>query len=202
MNTRTLRCALLTAALVSSSFSLATSSQSQEARKEEAKKENSLPPGGSAGGPSHPDQNAKQESSSKVEGTNPLPEAFVNGALTAPGAPSDVDTIPSKFSARTAADDKLPIAAYRLKYLTSDQLKGIREAIGKTASQGSGSRAIGGYAHIGAEIPTIVALNDLHPLPALVLEQLPAARGVAFTLSEDKVLLVNTNTRVVVGVLE
>jgi hypothetical protein len=88
------------------------------------------------------------------------------------------------------------------KHLTSDQLKGIREAVGKTSPQGSGSRAMGGYAHVGAEIPTGVALNDLHPLPALVLEQLPAMRGVAFTLSEDKVLLVNASTRVVVGVLE
>jgi hypothetical protein len=176
--------------------------QSQEAQKEEIKKENPLPPSGSAGGKNHSDQNAKQESSSKIDGTNPHPDVFVNGALAVPGAPIDVDTIPSKFSERTAADDKLPIAAYRFKHLTPDQLKSIREAIGQNVAQGSGTRAISGYAHIGAEIPTMVALNELHPLPASVLAQLPAMKGVVFTLSEDKVLLVNASTRVVMGVLE
>jgi hypothetical protein len=202
MKNRALHCALMIVAVVGSSSLQPTVGQSQEAQKEELKKQNNLPPSGSAGGTTHPDQNAKQESSSKVEGTNPSPEAFVNGALTAPGAPTDVDTIPSKFSERTAADDKLPIAAYRFKHLTRDQLKDVREAIGQTSPQGSGSRAIGGYAHIGAEIPSIVALNGLRPLPTPVLAQLPSMKGVAFTLSEDKVLLVNANTRVVMGVLE
>ena len=98
----------------------------QEAAKQEIKKENPLPPSGSAGGQNHSDQNAKQELSSKVAGHQSNPEVLVNGSLTAQGAPADVDTTPSKFSARTAADDKQPIAAYRLKNLTDEQRKSIR----------------------------------------------------------------------------
>jgi hypothetical protein len=176
--------------------------QAQEAKKDEIKKENTLPPGGSAGGQSHPDQNAKQESSSKVEGTNPVPEVFVNGALTAPGAPADVDTVPSKFSARTAADDKLPIAAYRLKHLTEAQRKDIRDAIGGATSPGLASRALDGFAQVGAEVPTSVALEQLRPIPAAVVGKVPGMNGTAYVVSEGKVLLVNATTLVVVGVLE
>src|SRR5688572_24931570 len=38
---------------------------------------------------------------------------FVDGALSVPGAPKDGDTVPSKFSARNAASDRLPIVAFR-----------------------------------------------------------------------------------------
>ena len=192
------QCALMIAA----SLFLVTPSQSQEAQKEAIKKENPLPPSGSAGGQNHSDQNAKQESSSKVEGTNPVPEVLVNGSLTAPGSPANVDTTPSKFSARTAADDKLPIAAYRLKHLTDDQRKAIRDAIVGTAPTGGGSRAIDGFAKVGAEIPTAVALEQVKPMPDAVLAQLPAMSGTVYTMSEGKVLLVNATTGVVVGVLD
>ena len=198
----TRQCALMIAALFAASSFLAVSGQSQEAAKQEIKKENPLPPGGSAGGQNHSDQNAKQESSSKVAGTNPNPDVLVNGSLTAPGAPADVDTTPSKFSARTAADDKQPIAAYRLKRLTDEQRKSIRDAIGGAVTTGAGSRALDGFAKVGAEIPTAVALEQMKPIPQAVLTQLPAMNGTLYTMSEGKVLLVNATTSVVVGVLE
>jgi hypothetical protein len=202
MTRATSQCALLVAALFAASPLLGVTAHAQEAAKREIKKDNPLPPSGSAGGQNHSDQNAKQESSSKVTGTNPTPEVFVNGSLTAPGAPADVDTTPAKFSARTAADDKLPIAAYRLKYLTDEQHKIVREAIGGAASTGSGSRALDGFATVGAEVPTAAALGDLKPIPQAVIAQLPALDGTVYTMSEGKLLLVNATTRVVVGVLE
>jgi hypothetical protein len=195
-------CALVITSLIGGAAIFAMPSQAQEGKKDEIKKENPLPPGGSAGGQSHPDQNAKQESSSKVEGTNPVPEVFVNGSLTSPGAPTDVDTVPSKFSARTAADDKQPIAAYRLKHLTDEQRRDIRKAIGEAVSTGSGSRALDGFAQVGAEVPTPVALEQLRPIPASVLGKVPGIGGTVYTVSEGKVLLVNATTRVVVGVLD
>jgi hypothetical protein len=33
--------------------------------------------------------------------------ALVNGALAVPGAPANTETVPAKFSAKNAADDKL-----------------------------------------------------------------------------------------------
>ena len=202
MQPRMLHVSFVSLALVCSAALLAPGLHAQEAPKQEIKQEDSVPPGGSAGGQSHPDQNAKQEPSAKVEGSNSSPEVFVNGALNVPGARTDVDTIPSKFSERAAADDKLPIAAHTFKHLTAEQQRAIRSAIGGSAARGSGSRAIGGYAKIGAEIPTDVALEGLKPLPATVITQLPEMKEITFTTSENKVLLVNAKSRMVVAVIE
>ena len=71
--------------------------------KNELKKEDSVPP---ATGRNLSEQAGTTEPSSKVKsGTDE--DIFVNGVLTVPGAPTDVDTAPSKFSERTAADDRL-----------------------------------------------------------------------------------------------
>src|SRR6266851_4811626 len=50
---------------------------------------------------------------------------FVNGALAVPGAPANTDTVPAKFSAKNAADDKLIIIAYTFKTLTDEQRRAI-----------------------------------------------------------------------------
>jgi hypothetical protein len=151
-----------------------------------------VPASGSAGGRNVPDQNAKQEPSSKVEGPTQA-AVLVDGRLTAAGAPADVDTLPSKFSERTAADDKLPIAAYALKYLTDEQRRAIRASAG-----GSGTRALGGYAHIGAIIPTAEALEKLQNFS----QSVSGMAGTAYLISEGKLLVVNPRTRVVIGVIE
>jgi hypothetical protein len=151
-----------------------------------------VPASGSAGGRNVPDQNAKQEPSSKVEGPTQA-AVLVDGRLTAAGAPADVDTVPSKFSERTAADDKLPIAAYALKYLTDEQRRAIRASAG-----GSGTRALGGYAHIGAIIPTAEALEKLQNFS----QSVSGMAGTAYLISEGKLLVVNPRTRVVIGVIE
>ena len=70
-----------------------------------------------------PKQNAQQEKAQQTEGgragtTEPSSVAptakpeetapFVDGRLTAPGAPADSQTVPAKFSERNAALDELP----------------------------------------------------------------------------------------------
>ena len=79
---------------------------------------------------------------------------FVRGVLTVPGAPTDVDTAPAKFSQRTDADDQLPIAAYRLKSLGADQRRDIVQRIGDL--RGSADAA---YATVGAGLPAVVAMQ-------------------------------------------
>jgi hypothetical protein len=124
---------------------------------------------------------------------------FVDGRLTVPGAP-DGETVPSNHSARTLADDQLPIAAYATRHLTTTQLQTIRGAIANTP-EGSGSRALGGYAEIGSIIPT-AALAEMHQLPPTLVQQIPSLAGTAYMIPEGKVLLVNPRTRVVIGLVQ
>jgi hypothetical protein len=68
----------------------------------------------------------KEEPSSHAQ-TQPQPNAaFVNGALAVPGAPTNTDTVPAKFSPKNAADDKLIITAYTFKTLTGDERRSMR----------------------------------------------------------------------------
>src|SRR5258708_40156403 len=56
-------------------------------------------------------------------------DVFVNGALAVPGAPTESDTVPAKFSAKNAADDELITVAYTFKTLTADQRRAIYPAL-------------------------------------------------------------------------
>ena len=179
---------------------LSTPAFAQDQQKEEIKKEETVPKSGSAGGRTEPDQNAKQEGSSKIPGLDPNAPIFVDGRLTVPGAP-DGDTVPSVHSARTFADDQLPITAYATRYLTNDQLQSIRSAIPQKPGA-SLSRALDGHAEIGALLPTEVALNAMQRLPEVVPQQIPALADTAYVMSENKILLVNPRTRVVIGVVD
>jgi hypothetical protein len=190
--------ALLTSVMVAAAL-LTSQASAQEQQKQEIKKEETVPKSGSAGSRTEPDQNAKQEGSSKISGLDPNSPIFVDGRLTVPGAP-DGDTVPSNHSARTLADDQLPIAAYATRHLTKDQLQAIRDAIANP-SEGSGSRALGGYAEIGAIVPT-AALGGVQQLPPALVQQIPSLAGTAYVISENKVLLVNPRTRVVIGVAQ
>jgi hypothetical protein len=164
---------------------------------QELKKQDPVPP---MTEPTKPDQGGKQEPSSKVPGTEGTPGVFANGTLTAPGAPTDVDTAPSKFSSRTAADDRLPIAGYRLKNLTTEQKSTI---YGELGDRRTGLPANLDEAHsvLGAEVPTDVALGALEPVPDAVTAKVPALKGLAFTMSGRKLVLVDSTMRTVVGVI-
>jgi hypothetical protein len=126
---------------------------------------------------------------------------FVNGTLSVPGAPTDVDSAPAKFSARNAADDKLSIAEYRLKGLSADQRSAIYDQLGKqSAAPASGDTGLS--AVVGAQVPYNVVLGrGLKPLPAAVEEKVPELKGMVYTTSAGKVVLIDATTRTVVGVV-
>ena len=140
------------------------------------------------------------EPSSKVKSTADT-AVFVDGVLAVPGAPTDVDTAPAKFSARTAADDAVPIAGYVLRHLTDEQRSAIIQSVRskrltKVAAVLTDSAII-----VGSLVPAAVALEGLSPLPEDVIASLPEMRTVMFATAGDKLLLINPRTLVVIGVL-
>lgn len=140
-----------------------------------------------------------QEPSSKIKSSADT-AVSVNGVLTAPGAATNVDTAPAKFSPRNASDDALPIAAYALKHLSADQRRGLLETL--RVQRGNQSKNVNeDFAAVGAEVPTATAVGGLSAVPDSVTANLPSLRGVAFTVVGEKVVLINPRTRVVVGVL-
>ena len=163
---------------------------------QELKKTDTVPP---ATGKNASEQAGTQEPSSKIKGLNPDADAFVNGTLAVPGAPADGDTVPSNFSPRNAASDKLPIAAFRLKHLSDDQRREIYQHLG-----GGGlalSPGADGYAVVGAQIPAVIALSNLTPVPEAVAAKFPELRDAAFMKSGANVLLIDRRNSLVIGVL-
>ena len=160
-------------------------------------KENSVPPNT---GDTKSEQGGKTEPSSKIPHTNPDPNVFVNGVLSVPGAMTNVDTAPAKFSARTNADDQVPIAGYRLKHLTSEQQSEIVQALGsQREAPASGDNSA--HATVGAEIPSSIAEANLTPMPASLTDKFPSLRGTGFMRAAGKVLVVDLDNSRVVGVL-
>jgi hypothetical protein len=157
--------------------------------------------------PSAPDKSeasraGTQESSAKVEGTSKDEKAsFEKGTLSAPGAPKDVDTAPAKFSARTNADDALPIAAYALRHLTDEQKRAIIASVRSEKGAKSEPDSNEDFAKIGALVPTAVALSGLSPLPESTTANIPEMKTVKFARAGDRLLLINPRTRVVIDVL-
>ena len=120
----------------------------------------------------------------------PANAVFVNGALAVPGAPANTDTVPAKFSAKNAADDKLITLAYTFKTLTDDERHAIYQGL-KDRPAGSAFNA-----DVGTELPSGV---ELLPVPNEVAARVPQPRGYRYVVANDRVLLVGTS-RVVLGV--
>jgi hypothetical protein len=127
---------------------------------------------------------------------------FVNGALAVPGSPADVDTVPSKYSARNDASDALPIVAFRLKHLTDDQRREIYEQLtgGPQRLALSPGQADDPHAVVGAEIPAELALRDFARVPDALAARFPELRGTVYMQSDGRVLLVAPANRMVIGV--
>jgi hypothetical protein len=161
----------------------------------EIKKEDPVPP---ATGANKSEQGGKQEPASKIPETQGNPAAFANGTLTAPGALVDVDTAPSKFSSRTAADDQLPTAGYRLRHLSAEQKSSIYGELkkGATTSASSGNA----QAVVGAQVPTALILGGLQPLPESISTKFPELKGLALAVLGGKPALVDPRMRIVVDV--
>jgi hypothetical protein len=115
---------------------------------------------------------------------------FVNGALAVPGAPANADTVPAKFSAKNAADDKLITIAYTFKTLTDDERRAVYQAL-KDQPAGSAFDA-----DIGTKLPPGI---ELRPVPDEVVARVPQTRNYRYAVAKDRVLLVGTG-RIIVGV--
>ena len=119
----------------------------------------------------------------------PANAVFVNGALAVPAVPANTDTVPAKFSARNAADDKLITIAYTFKTLTDEERRAIHQAL-------KGQPAAAFNADVGTEVPPGA---ELHPVPRAVAARVPQTLGYRYVVGNDRVLLVGTS-RIVVGV--
>ena len=126
----------------------------------------------------------------------PAPQgAFVNGALTAPGAPANTDTVPAKFSAKNAADDQQPIAAYTFKSLTDEQRRAIVQALKRTPAAPGAPKL---KAEVGQLIPRTV---ELRPVPDEVAAKVPHTKGYQYAATDTGVVLVSPATRYVAGAI-
>jgi hypothetical protein len=150
-----------------------------------------------ASGKSVPEKAGAQEPSTQGKGPIASTEVLVNGRLTVPGAATDGQAVPSKYSARNAALDKLPTVAFTLHHLTEAQRREIFERL----HSGRGGLALSpGHAMVGAELPAEIALRDLKPVPESLTAKFPELRGASYLAEAPNVLLVGTNN-VVIGVL-
>ena len=104
-------------------------------------------------------------------------------------APANTDTVPAKFSAKNAADDKLITIAYTFKTLTDDDRGAIYQAL-------KGEPAAAVNADVGTKLPSGV---ELHPVPNEVAARVPQTRGYRYVVANGRVLLVGTS-RIVMGV--
>jgi hypothetical protein len=135
-------------------------------------------------------QMGKEEPSSHApSAAPPANAAFVNGALAVPGAPANTDTVPAKFSAKNAADDKLITVAYTFKTLTDDERRAIYQAL-------KDQPAAAFNADVGTELPPGI---ELRPVPNEVAARVPQTRDYRYAVGNGRVLLVGTS-RIVVGV--
>jgi hypothetical protein len=135
-----------------------------------------------------------EEPSSHAPSDKPQDNAvLVNGALAVPGAPADTDTVPAKYSAKNAADDKLITVASTFKSLSADERQAIYQAL-KDQSAGSAFNA-----EIGAVLPPAV---ELRALPGEVTARVPQTKDYQYAVAANRVLLVSPPTRIVVGVVQ
>jgi hypothetical protein len=134
----------------------------------------------------------KEEPSSQADTPKPQPtSAFANGALTAAGAPTDVDTVPAKFSERNARDDQMITLAYTFKNLSDQERREIAQAIkgepGTTAFNGD----------VGTVVPFA---TELRLVPDALATRVPQAKGFQYLNAGNRVLLISPPTRIIVGV--
>jgi hypothetical protein len=176
-------------------YALASAQEKVDQNKtQELKKIDPAPP---ATGDSPPAKAGAQEPGTQGKGPVASTEVLVNGRLTAPGAATDGQAVPSKYSARNAALDRLPTVAFRLNHLTEAE----RREIFAQLNSGRGGLALSpGHAMVGAELPAAVALRDLKPVPEDLSAKFSGLRGTRYLAEAPNVLIVDSNN-VVVGVL-
>ena len=118
---------------------------------------------------------------------------LVDGALNAPGAPTDSQTRPAKFSKHNDEIDKQPIMAMRLARLDDNQRRAILDAVSKANAPAAKTQA-----KASEELPMGVAIHEL-PQPAA---EALGLKGLKFVKVDDGILLVDAPNRIVVGKIE
>jgi len=189
---------LFVVALVQALPAVLAQDKVDEQKVQELKKSDPLPP---ATGDNKPEQAGAQEPGSKVQTAKDVP-VFAKGVLNVPGASAEVDTAPSTVSARNAASDQLPIAAFRLKHLSDDQRREIAQELLKQRDLAIGPAGAAGDYVVGSEVPASVALQELVPVPDDLAAKFPELRGVGLMRAGGKLVLVDLDNSLVIGVLE
>ncbi|MGA7487101.1 MAG: DUF1236 domain-containing protein [Xanthobacteraceae bacterium] len=137
-------------------------------------------------------QAGKEEPGSHAPTEKPQQTAvLVNGALAVPGAPANSDTVPAKFSAQNAADDKLSTLAYTFKTLSEEQRRAIYEGL-KNQPPGAAFNA-----EVGVVLPPAV---ELRAMPDDIARRVPQTGDYRYAVADNRVLLVSPLSRAVVGI--
>ena len=154
-----------------------------------------------------PAQAGTQEPGSQAPTAHPdQSPVLVDGKLNVPGAP-DSDMVPAKFSAKNNADDQLITLGYTFKELTPEQKRAIYQVVSsagaaKTASDLAKDLAANDLpakvAEVGATLPP---LHPVLPFPDQTTAQVGQVAKYRYALVGDKLILVEPNSMIVVGVI-
>jgi hypothetical protein len=135
-------------------------------------------------------RSGKEEPSSHLPSDQKTENAvFIHGALAAPGAPPDGETVPSKFSEKNAALDKVPTMKMPLP-LDDAQRRRIYDVV-----SGANKPVASVDAHPANFLPPSVELFELPPEVA----DIPGVRDLKYVRLDDRILLVQPANKVVVG---
>ncbi len=114
---------------------------------------------------------------------------FVNGALDVPGAATDSQTVPAKFSKRNDAIDHVPIMAMAVLAFSNDQKRSIIDAV-----HGANPPVQMTSAKPAEELPIGITVQDW---PAAASD--PAFAKMKYVRAQDRILLVEPTNRIVIG---
>ena len=153
----------------------------QSPQAEKAQKDSTRTEDGKAG---TAEPSARQPSDQATENA-----VFIHGALAAPGAAPDGETVPAKWSEQILARDKVPTMARPLP-LNDQQKRRIYDTV---------SAANKSVANVDAKPASMLPPSvELFDLPAEIAD-MPALQGLKYFRLADKVLLVQPPNKVVVG---
>jgi hypothetical protein len=114
---------------------------------------------------------------------------FVNGALNVPGAPTDSQTVPAKFSKRNDAIDHVPVMAMQVLAFSDEQKRSIIDAV-----HGANAPVQSTSAKPAEELPIGITMQEW---PAAASD--PAFAKMKYVRAQDRILLVEPTNRIVIG---
>ena len=115
-----------------------------------------------------------------------------------PGAMPNSDTVPSTLSPKSAQDDALPIAAFRLKDLTDAQRQAIYRAVMASPTTAKATDAPAAKLEIGTVLPKD---TPLQPLPTDVASGPSDLSRVSFHVVGNKLVLADPLNRAVLAII-